>query len=91
MSESEDGIDIPALKAYHKKKGTITGFPGAKTVRIFLLVMLPLAGLPVEQFCNRPESALIEPERSLQYHLTYFLRVCRRNLPQEFWNFPVMC
>lgn len=33
MDESGDGLDIPAVKAYHKKKGTITGFPGAKTVR----------------------------------------------------------
>ena len=38
MAESTEGIDIPALKAYHKKKGTITGFPGAKTVCSFLLV-----------------------------------------------------
>ncbi|KAG0590513.1 hypothetical protein M758_1G111900 [Ceratodon purpureus] len=33
VAESTEGIDIPALKAYHKKKGTITGFPGAKTVK----------------------------------------------------------
>lgn len=29
----ENGLDIDALKAYHQKHGTITGFPGARTVR----------------------------------------------------------
>eukprot|EP00243_Klebsormidium_subtile_P008114 TRINITY_DN3753_c0_g1_i2.p1 TRINITY_DN3753_c0_g1~~TRINITY_DN3753_c0_g1_i2.p1 ORF type:complete len:405 (-),score=143.36 TRINITY_DN3753_c0_g1_i2:820-1983(-) len=29
----ENGLDIDALKAYHQKHGTITGFPGAKTVK----------------------------------------------------------
>ncbi|XP_024391851.1 uncharacterized protein [Physcomitrium patens] len=33
VAECENGIDIPALKAYHKKMGTITSFPGAKTVK----------------------------------------------------------
>jgi glutamate dehydrogenase (NAD(P)+) len=33
VDESMEGLDIPALKAYHKKKGTITGFPGATTVK----------------------------------------------------------
>lgn len=33
VDTSSNGLDIPALKVYHKKKGTITGFPGAKTVR----------------------------------------------------------
>lgn len=32
MDESMKGLDVPALKIYHKKKGTITGFPGAQTV-----------------------------------------------------------
>ncbi len=32
VDESMEGLDIPTLKAYHKKKGTITGFPGATTV-----------------------------------------------------------
>ncbi|KAG0579860.1 hypothetical protein M758_4G130600 [Ceratodon purpureus] len=33
VDESGNGLDIPAVKAYHKKKGTITGFPDAKTMK----------------------------------------------------------
>ena len=36
VDESGNGLDIEAIKEYHSKKGTITGFPGAKTVRELL-------------------------------------------------------
>ena len=32
VDESGNGLDIPALEAHHAKTGTITHFPGAKTV-----------------------------------------------------------
>lgn len=62
MDESSEGIDIPALKAYHKKKGTISGFPGAKTVRTFLIVaesaVFLLVGLLLNYSCDLPRSVL---------------------------------
>lgn len=39
MDECGNGLDIPAVKAYHKKMGTITGFPGAKTVCVPLTLL----------------------------------------------------
>ena len=41
VDESGQGLDVPALKAYHKKRGTITGFPGAKTVRVAPVSLMP--------------------------------------------------
>eukprot|EP00850_Spirogloea_muscicola_P019344 SM000188S03839 [mRNA] locus=s188:140256:145098:- [translate_table: standard] len=33
IDESGNGLDIAALKQHHQQQGTITGFPGAKTVK----------------------------------------------------------
>eukprot|EP00249_Psilotum_nudum_P033436 c50504_g1_i1 orf=1-459(-) len=33
VDDTELGLDVAHIKKYHKKWGTITGFPGAKTVK----------------------------------------------------------
>ena len=74
MDEGSEGIDIPALRAYHKKKGTITGFPGAKTVSNFLLVseLSFVVGQPAVGFVL--QSLLLSLNKELSYFL---LHMCR--------------
>ena len=37
----EDGLDLPALEAWKKEKGTLAGFPGSRTVTNAELLELP--------------------------------------------------